>query len=50
MPVRCRRLTWLAVAGLALLEMFHWTMYVFGVFLLGTGVWMVVKKVMRHLS
>lgn len=32
------------VAGLALLEMFHWTMYVFGAFLLGTGVWMVVKK------
>jgi tellurite resistance protein TerC len=32
------------VAGLALLETFHWTMYVFGSFLLGTGVWMVIKK------
>jgi tellurite resistance protein TerC len=32
------------VAGLALLETFHWTMYVFGAFLLGTGLWMVIKK------
>jgi tellurite resistance protein TerC len=32
------------VAGLALLESFHWTMYVFGSFLLGTGIWMVIKK------
>jgi tellurite resistance protein TerC len=32
------------VAGLAVLEMFHWSMYVFGSFLLGTGVWMMVKK------
>jgi tellurite resistance protein TerC len=32
------------VAGLALLETFHWTVYVFGSFLLGTGIWMVIKK------
>ena len=32
------------VAGLALLETFHWTMYVFGSFLLATGIWMVIKK------
>ncbi len=32
------------VAGLALLEAVHWTMYIFGAFLLGTGVWMMVKK------
>lgn len=32
------------VAGLALLETFHWTIYVFGSFLLGTGVWMILRK------
>ena len=32
------------VAGLALLQTFHWTIYVFGSFLLGTGIWMVIKK------
>jgi tellurite resistance protein TerC len=32
------------VGGLALLAMFHWTMYVFGLFLLGTGISMIVRK------
>jgi tellurite resistance protein TerC len=30
--------------GLALLAMFHWTMYVFGAFLLATGISMIVRK------
>src|SRR5262245_54357738 len=32
------------VGGLALLASFHWTMYVFGAFLIGTGVSMMLKK------
>jgi tellurite resistance protein TerC len=32
------------VGGLALLATFHWTMYVFGAFLLGTGISMMVRK------
>ena len=32
------------VGGLALLAAFHWTMYVFGVFLLGTGIAMMARK------
>src|SRR5262249_15383266 len=32
------------VSGLALLAMFHWTMYVFGAFLVATGISMMVRK------
>jgi tellurite resistance protein TerC len=32
------------VGGLALLATFHWTMYAFGAFLLGTGISMMVRK------
>src|SRR5262245_19249242 len=32
------------VGGLALLSSFHWTIYVFGAFLVGTGISMMVKK------
>jgi tellurite resistance protein TerC len=32
------------VGGLALLAMFHWMMYVFGAFLLGTGISMMVRQ------
>src|SRR5262245_50668901 len=32
------------VGGLALLATFHWTMYVFGAFLLGTGISMMVRR------
>jgi tellurite resistance protein TerC len=32
------------LGGLALLALFHWTMYVFGAFLLATGISMMVKK------
>ncbi len=32
------------LGGLALLHQFHWVLYVFGVFLLGTGLMMVLRK------
>jgi tellurite resistance protein TerC len=36
------------VAGLAVLEAFHWSMYAFGAFLLATGCWMMRKKDERY--
>jgi tellurite resistance protein TerC len=36
--------TFFIVGGLAILGRFHWTIYVFGSFLLGTGVWMIFNK------
>ena len=38
------------VGGLALMERFHWTIYVFGAFLLFTGFMMMRKKVMKYPS
>jgi tellurite resistance protein TerC len=36
--------TFFIVGGLAILGTFHWTIYVFGSFLLGTGVWMLFNR------
>ncbi|HEY5779435.1 MAG TPA: TerC/Alx family metal homeostasis membrane protein [Terrimicrobiaceae bacterium] len=36
------------VGGLALMERFHWTIYVFGLFLLGTGIVMMRKKESKY--
>ena len=36
------------VGGLALMERFHWTIYIFGLFLLGTGIVMMRKKESKY--
>ena len=36
------------VGGLALMERFHWTIYIFGLFLLGTGLAMMRKKESKY--
>lgn len=36
------------VGGLALMERFHWTIYIFGLFLLGTGIAMMRKKESKY--